>query len=157
MGTRQGRLAPYYFVLPALIGLLIFRVLPIVVSMAGSFTNQTLLGDTVLVGFDNYIALFVDAAFWKSLALTVLFNLLINPIQLAIGLGLALLVFPKTPGVGVFRTMYFLPFTASIVVASILWMLLLDPSLGMVNAILKSVGIPAQSFLSSKAGTARTR
>jgi len=140
---------PYAFVVPALLGLVIFRLVPIAVAGYGSLTSKTLMGETVFVGLDNYRVLFNNPSFWSSVKITLWFNLLINPIQVAIALGLALLVFRPTRGVGLIRTIYFLPMTMALSIVSILWNLLLNPNLGLINGVFRSVGIPVQPFFDS--------
>jgi len=140
---------PYLFVFPAVLGLALFRLVPILVSLVGSFTNQTLTGETILVGIENYSDLFADSGFWSSLRITLVFNVLINPLQVVLAFGLALLVARPTRGVGTFRTIYFLPMTMSLAVVSILWNLLLEPNLGVVNGILRSLDLPPQPFFRS--------
>jgi multiple sugar transport system permease protein len=147
--NSQQRWVPYLFILPGLSGLLVFRAFPILVALAGSLTRQNLAGEVIFAGLSNYMELFQDPTFWSSFGLTLVFNLLINPIQVSLAFGLALLVFRQTAGVSVFRTIYFLPMTMSIAVVSMLWNLLLDPNLGLVNAIFRSVGIGAQPFFTS--------
>ncbi len=146
---KLDRLTPYLFIFPALLGLLIFRITPIGVSFFGSLTNQTLLGDTIFVGFKNYTDLFATKSFWDSFTLTIFFNLIINPLQIFIAFCLALLVFRPTRGVGIFRTAYFIPMTVSIGVASLLWNLMLDPSLGLINGLFRKIGITEQPFFTS--------
>ena len=146
---KLERLTPYLFILPALLGLLVFRITPIGVSFFGSLTNQTLLGDSIFVGFKNYTDLFATKSFWDSFTLTVFFNLIINPLQILIAFSLALLVFRPTRGVSFFRTSYFIPMTVSIGVASLLWNLMLDPSLGLINGLFRKLGMPEQPFFTS--------
>lgn len=140
---------PYLFIFPAVLGLALFRLVPILVSLVGSFTNQTLTGETILVGIENYSDLFADSGFWSSLRITLVFNVLINPLQVVLAFGLALLVSRPTRGVGTFRTIYFLPMTMSLTVVSILWNLLLEPNLGVVNGILRALDLPPQPFFRS--------
>ncbi|MDZ7793599.1 MAG: sugar ABC transporter permease [Spirochaetia bacterium] len=143
---NSSRWTPYYFIFPALLGLAIFRLGPIFVSVFGSFTMQTLQGETVFTGLSNYIELFGESKFWHSTNLTIRFNLFINPLQVLIAFFLALLVRRSTFGVGFFRTAYFLPMTTSLAVASILWKLMLDPNIGLVNGALNSIGLSMQPF-----------
>jgi multiple sugar transport system permease protein len=140
---------PYLFLLPALIGLGTFQIAPIVVSFVGSLQTTTLRGETVFAGFANYFALFTNPIFWESLRVTAVFNLIINPLQVVLALLLALLVFRPTPGVSLFRTFFFLPVTISIAVTAILWGLLLDPNLGLVNGVLRTLGLDTQPFFRS--------
>jgi len=87
--------------------------------------------------------------FWHSLRVTVLFSLIINPAQTAAALGLALLVFRAGPGIGWFRTLFFLPMTVSIVITSLIWQLILDPHAGLLNSMIAAGGLPMQPFLTS--------
>jgi multiple sugar transport system permease protein len=148
MRTQQWWI-PYLFIFPALFGLGLFRLVPIIVSLAGSLTTQTLTGETIPAGLENYTQLFADRGFWSSLRITLVFNLLINPIQVILAFGLALLVARPTAGVGIFRTIYFLPMTMSLAIVSILWNLLLDPNLGVINGILRALSLPPQPFFRS--------
>ena len=148
--TNSSRWTPYIFIFPALLGLAIFRLGPIFVSVFGSFSIQTLQGETVFTGLYNYFELLSEAKFWHSTRLTIVFNFIINPLQVLIAFILALLVRRSTFGVGFFRTTFFLPMTTSLAVASILWKLMLDPNIGLVNGALNSIGVTTQPFFTSK-------
>jgi multiple sugar transport system permease protein len=88
--------------------------------------SGVVLGTDRFIGWSNYVALAQSPAFWHSLGVTVLFSLIINPLQTAAALALALLVFRQGPGIGAFRTIFFLPMTVSIVITSLIWRLILD-------------------------------
>ncbi len=149
--TRRERWIPYAFLLPAIAGLLIFRLLPTFYAVGRSFyaTSFGLNPTTVFVGLDNYALLLGDPTFWHSVQTTLIFNLIINPLQTALALLLALLVSMRLRGVGLFRGIFFVPIAVSITVASIVWQLMLDPQSGLVNGILTWAGLPAQPFLTS--------
>lgn len=147
--TTSNRRTPYLFILPALLGLSVFRLGPIAVSVAGSLTTETLLGGTVFAGLSNYMELITRPAFWHSTRLTLLFNVVINPLQVLIAFCLAMLVLRPTAGVSFFRTAYFLPMTTSLAVASILWKLMLDPNIGLVNGLMDNIGLQPQPFFNS--------
>jgi multiple sugar transport system permease protein len=115
----------YAFLLPALVGLVTFRLVPIGIALVGSFSRTTLLGETVYEGLANYQGLAADPTFWASLRTTLLFNLIINPFQVVCAFALALLVLRPSPGVVIFRTAFFLPMTVSIALTGIIWMLML--------------------------------
>lgn len=151
--TRRERWIPYAFLLPAIAGLLIFRLLPTVYAVGRSLfaTSFGLNATTVFVGLDNYTTLFADPTFWRSVGVTILFNVIINPLQTAAALLLALLVSMRLRGISVFRGIFFIPISVSITVASLVWQLMLDPQSGLLNGILTSVGLPAQPFLTSPA------
>jgi len=140
---------PYLFLAPALAGLLLFRVAPIVISFVGSTFATGIRGDTFFVGAKNYAELFEDTAFWSTLKTTLVFNLVINPLQIVCAMCLALLV--RRPGrwIGLFRAAYLLPMTVSIALTSIIWSIILDPTLGPVNGFLRWIGTAAQPFFRS--------
>lgn len=147
------RWTPYLFLLPGIALLVVFHVIPIGISIVGALFKQNLMGEARFAGLDNYIGLLRDPAFWNSLWVTLLFNLVINPLQIGLALLLALLTFRPGFGVNLFRAAYFVPMTMSLAAAAMLWNLLLDPNIGIVNAMLKTLGFPAQPFFNS-AGTA---
>jgi multiple sugar transport system permease protein len=143
----KQRAVPYAFIGPALCGLLIFRVYPIFLALWRSLHQQTLAGSVYYAGNANYLAIVADSHFWHAVRTTFYFNLIINPLQISLALGLALLVNRQSFGVGFFRTAFFLPMTVSIALTSIIWGLILHPQLGLLNAILETLGLPRQPLL----------
>ena len=141
---------PFAFLAPALAGLLMFRVAPIGLSLVGGFFGTDLTGETVFRGTGNYSGLAEDPDFWNSVRVTLLFNLIINPLQVALAFLLALLMARPGPGVGLMRTALLLPITTSIALTSVLWNLLLDPGVGPVNGLLRTLDLPAQPFFRSE-------
>ena len=131
---------------PRSLGLVAFRVVPIGIALAGGFFGTSLMGETLFRGLANYEGLLADPSFWAGVRVTLLFNLLINPLQVALAFLLALLTFRPTRFVVTFRTIYFLPITTSIAVTAVLWNILLDPNVGPVNALLRAIGVPTQPF-----------
>ena len=148
---RTPAWVPYAFLAPALAGLLLFRVVPIVISLVGGLYGTALTGETVFNGLDNYRGLVGDPEFWSSVRVTLLFNLVINPLQVALAFLLALLMARPGRGVGLMRTAVLLPITVSIALTSVLWNLLLDPGVGPVNGLLRTMSFPAQPFFRSEA------
>ena len=140
---------PFAFLAPALLGLLTFRFAPIVIAAVGSFYGTTLRGESVFLGWRNYAELFEDPAFWSTISTTLIFNVIINPFQVFCALCLALLVERPTRFVEIFRASFLLPMTVSIALTSILWAIMLDPTLGPVNGFLRWAGLPAQRFFRS--------
>ncbi|MCZ0734146.1 carbohydrate ABC transporter permease [Phreatobacter sp. AB_2022a] len=147
MNTRWW--VPYAFLAPALLGLALFRFTPIGIAMAGSLFGETIRGDTVFQGFKNYRELIDDPTFWGALSITLIFNLIVNPLQVFLAFVLAMLV--RRPGrfIDVFRAAFLLPMTVSIAITSVLWNILLDPTLGPVNGFLRWLGLSAQPFFRS--------
>lgn len=142
----SSRWTPFLFLAPALAGLLIFRLIPIGVAVGGSLTGVSLMGDVSFVGAENFQYLFSDPQFWSSLKITLWFNLLINPLQLAIAFGLAMLVFRPLPGLWLYRTLLVLPMAVSTAISAVLFGLFLDGNLGPLNGFLEWIGIGAQPF-----------
>ncbi len=142
--------APYAFLAPAFLGLFMFRFIPIGLSGYGSLFAENLRGDTIFVGLKNYRELWEDPAFWNSLRVTILFNLIINPLQICCALTLAMLV--RRPGrwIDLFRLSFIMPMTVSIALTSIIWSILLDPSLGPINGLLRWLGVGIQPFFRSE-------
>lgn len=147
---RAPAWVPFAFLAPALAGLLVFRLAPVVLAMAGGLFGTSLTGDTVFAGLENYRGLADDPEFWRSVQVTLLFNAVINPLQVALAFALALLMARPGPAVGPLRTALLLPITVSIALTAVLWNLLLDPGVGPVNGALRSLGLPAQPFFRSQ-------
>ncbi|MGI4802871.1 MAG: carbohydrate ABC transporter permease [Janthinobacterium lividum] len=141
---------PFAFLAPALAGLLLFRFAPIVLSLVGGLYSTGLTGETAFSGLGNYQGLADDPAFWRSIQVTLLFNIIINPLQVVLAFLLALLMVRPGRGIGFMRTAVLLPITVSIALTSVLWNLLLDPGVGPVNGLLRSMGLPAQPFFRSE-------
>lgn len=142
------RTIPYILLMPCLVFLFCFKFLPIITSFRESFLSPLYLGHN-FIGLSNYLDLFTDTIFWNSLKVTFLFNLIINPFQIAISLILALLVNLKLRGIGFFRSIFFFPVAISMTITTVLWGLMLNPQSGLLNAILKIFMVPEQPFLTS--------
>lgn len=141
----------YLFLSPALILLGLFLFLPTLLAIYYSFTDYYMLTPQLksFIGFKNYISLFKDPIFLKSLKNIGQFVLLIMPIQVGTALGLALIVNKQRRSNILFKIAFFAPVVMSLVVVSVLWLYLLNPSDGLVNSLLLKVGFDAQPFLSS--------
>lgn len=118
-------LAPWLYLSPALILLTVFLVLPFALTVIFSFTDQRLVPNpnilTEWVGFRNYLRIFGDDDFLKTLTNTAYFTVLAVPLQAMLGLGVAMLINSKLRGHQLFRGVYFLPNIISMVVVSVIW------------------------------------
>ena len=148
--SRQ-RATAFWFQTPAVSLLLVFLVVPAIMALVFSFTDFYTLkpNDITFVGVQNYAALFSDSLFWKCFANTAYFVVILVPVEALLALLLAMLINVELKGQVFFRTSFFMPVIASITVVSILWTFLYNPSNGLINALLKSVGLPGQKFLRS--------
>jgi multiple sugar transport system permease protein len=139
----------WLFVLPATIGFVTFFLYPILRVLQVSLTDWNLLRRPRFVGLANYLqALGHDPQFWHSVNVTALYVLYNIPIQTVLGFGVAVLMDRVARSVAV-RAVVIAPYLISNVVAAILWLWMLDPLLGTVNVLLRAVGLPPGSFLSS--------
>ena len=150
IGWRDNVLA-YTFLGPSLLILSVFLVIPSIMAVYYAFTDYYLLTPDLrkFVGFDNFIKLFKDPIFLKSLSNTLKFVVLVIPLQIGAALGLALLLNKKRKANTFFKVAYFSPVVMSLVVISVLWLYLLNPNEGMINNVLTHVGLPPQPFLTS--------
>ena len=141
----------YLFLSPAMLILGLFLFLPTLLSIYYAFTDYYLLTPdaTSFVGLDNFVKLLQDPLFMKSLKNIGQFVIFIIPIQLGLALGLALLVNNKRKSTIFFKVAFFAPVVMSLVVVSVLWLVLLNPSSGLINSILQGIGIDSQPFLTS--------
>ncbi|WP_315072706.1 sugar ABC transporter permease [uncultured Clostridium sp.] len=140
------------FVLPALIFITIFLIIPVVLAFFYSFQNYNMLKPTqkAFIGLQNYIEILKNPAFYKSLMNTVYFAGIVVPLQTAVALGLAMLVNTKLKTSKLARICFFSPVITSMVVIAILWTFLYNKDSGLINSLLNSLGIPSQPFLLSE-------
>ena len=134
------KVLPYLMLAPALIFILVFKIYPMISVSVGSFFRD---GNFT---FRTYEILFKDKTFWNSLWVTLKMNIVIIPLQVLISLFLALLVNNTVKGIGVFRSIYYLPVTMAISVASVTWSLMMNVNNGVFNSILSIFGIESQGF-----------
>lgn len=149
---RDEHKSALLFLLPVWIGLLLFRLYPIGRAIVESLFTMMIGGGRqtkLYVGIGNYIDLFTDPTFWNSFRVTIAFNVIVNPLQVALAFFLAILLSRKKPGVGTFRSIYMVPIGMSISVASVVWQILLNPHQGIMNGFFALLGLPAQPFFTS--------
>lgn len=140
------------FTVPWIIGFLAFVATPFVASFILSFTSYKVGVDSQWIGFANYAEMFVsDTLFWKSLYNTGYYVFFAVPLGIIGSLLLALLMNQKVRGVPIFRTMVYVPSIVSGVAVAYLWMWLLDPNIGLVNYVLRSLHLPAPLWAQSEA------
>ena len=146
----HGRIVPYLFLLPAVLLLVIFNLYPTLATLNESVHAQSFISNRlVYVGLENFERILSDPIFWKSAQVTLIFSVLVNPIQIVLALLLALLANQKVRGISVFRSIYLLPVALSINVTTIVWGLMLDGNAGLINGILAQLGIAKQPFLTA--------
>jgi multiple sugar transport system permease protein len=138
------------FLAPALLALLVLRIIPTLAALTSSLYKAFpggLIAPT-FTGFGNYAALFADPDFNATIVRTLVFNLIINPLQIVLALAVAVLMIQRIPLVGLWRTFIFIPVTVPVVGSSIAWGAALNPQ-GPVNALLSTIGGQPQPFFTS--------
>ncbi|WP_237458308.1 carbohydrate ABC transporter permease [Pontibacillus yanchengensis] len=149
--NAKHNIVAYSFLLPALVLLGLFLLIPAIMAIYYSFTDYYLLTpqDRTFVGFENFIEIFSDPTFLRSLQNIAIFVLCVIPVQVGAALGLALLINKQRRGNMFFKVAYFAPVVLSLVVISVLWLYLLNPSEGLINEVLMQIGFDPQPFLTS--------
>ena len=138
---------PWILIFPTLVGLLVFRLIPIVSSLVLSFTKWNLITDPVFIGIKNFRELFADPDFWKIVGNTLKITLGYVAGSMVFGLLLALLVNNKIRGMNFFRAAIYMPVITSSVAVGIVWTRILGPKYGILDFLLKKIGITAPYWL----------
>ena len=128
--------AAWLFILPALLGTIIFIIIPVFCSFGLSFMKWDLLNPMEFVGFKNYTDIFSDAVFFKILLNTIVFAISTSVFGVIIPLILAAVINSKVRGSEFYKTTYFLPFITPMIVIGIVWEWIFDPNIGLLNHIL---------------------
>lgn len=147
---RREAIQGYLFISPWLIGFALFTLGPMLASFYYSFTLYNVQTSPQFIGLENYVyALTKDQLFWTSVKRTLMWALLTVPLSMVGSLFAAILLNQKLRGVSFFRTSFFLPHLTPIVAASILWLWILQPDIGILNSLLAMVGIRGPDWLQS--------
>lgn len=152
---NDGLLTASPFLVPSLIGLAIFYLAPMLISVFISFTNwnglDRLLADGFMaehyIGLQNYKEILTSDEFWKVLGNTLEYIVLYIPLMLTVSLAVAALLSRQRKGVGIFRVLYYIPVLTSWVAASLIWKTILAPQFGAMNNILALFGIEGPGWL----------
>jgi multiple sugar transport system permease protein len=149
LAQRQAVWA-YVFLAVPLAFFLIVRIYPAVESLRLSLLDyRSPFTPNPFIGADNFKEMFGDPVLGRALTNTILYALIGVPAQLALGLGVAVLLQSVNRARGLFRAIYFAPYVTPIVASAWVWQWLLNKNFGPVNQLLELVHLPAQPFLSS--------
>jgi multiple sugar transport system permease protein len=136
----------YFYILPALLVLGFTSLYPIVYSIIMSFFNWDWGLRFEFVGIANYIYYFTDPVFWQVLWQTFTFTVGAVSVEFLFGLAMAVIVNRLGAGMGIIRTLLMTPLMVSGIIVSLIWKILLDPTLGIVNYFIKLIGLPTSSW-----------
>jgi pectin-derived oligosaccharide transport system permease protein len=147
---RREAVAGYVFLSPWLLGLFGITLLPMLYSLYLSFTDYDLLQDPDWVGVDNYVRMFTDdPKFWHAVGATLLFGAVSVPLKLTVALGVALLLYRNRRGVGLYRSLYYVPsLLGGSVAIAIAWQTLFGGQ-GAINEVLGFFGIEGHSWITN--------
>jgi multiple sugar transport system permease protein len=139
--AKSEERAAYLFLSPWIIGFIILLAGPIIASVYLSMNEWSLVSPPKWVGLGNYEKMVNDREFLISLKVTLRYLVMSVPVYLVTGFGLALLLNQKLRGMNVFRTVLYLPSLLAGVAVAVLWSMVLHPDLGILNQILRGIGI----------------
>lgn len=143
--ANNQALLGYLFILPSLIGFVVFFAVPAVRSLFISFQEWNLLTEAEYVGMANYQDLFADDRFWRALLNTFIYVVLNIPLQTVLAIGIALLM-DRISNSPLLRGILILPWLMPNVIVALLFVWLLDPTLGLINTFLEGIGVGQQGF-----------
>lgn len=149
---RRQNVEGWAFVLPIVVGIVAFQLIPIVISMASSLTEWDGIRPPTFIGLDNYADLVGgDPIFHEVLGNTLIFTVSSVPLTVALALGLALVANLKVPGTAFFRTAFFVPYVLNVVAIGFVWFYVFSPSDGLLNSLLARFGITGPAWLADSA------
>ena len=144
---RNVQLVGLLFVLPVVLGTLVFNIVPTFATLGISFTHYDMLTAPEWAGLDNYQRLLEDGFARDALKNTLVFTLGMVVLGIPSGLGLALLVNRPLPGIRLIRLAYMIPYVSSTIAVALVWQWILNGRLGLLNQALKMIGLEGQSWL----------
>lgn len=144
---KKRQRAGFYFILPWLIGLVVFTAVPMIAAVYISMTDWNIVGNATFVGLQNYITLFQSEDLLKSLWVTVRYAIVAVPLIIATSLTIAVLLSKNRKGTGIFRVIYYMPAIVSGVAVAIVFKWILDPTYGLLNGALAFFHIQGPDWL----------
>ncbi|WP_258959081.1 carbohydrate ABC transporter permease [Paenibacillus tyrfis] len=145
--ARGANLTGWLFVAPMVLGFVTLLLIPLVTAFYMSLTDWPLLGEATFTGLDNYRTILTDSEFWKVLGNTVYFAAGLVPLNIILALLLAVPLSKSLPGMGMYRTVMFIPVMTSLIVWSIVWKYMFATDSGFINQLLQLIGIQGPAWL----------
>jgi multiple sugar transport system permease protein len=138
MGVKREAATGYALILPWILGFLIWSAYPFARSLYLSFTTYNIFQPPEWVGIENYVTMFTKSrTFWPALKLTLSYAAINVPLGLVGAMGVALLLNRDVKGIGIWRTIYYLPAVLPVAAVALLWRWMFSPSRGLINFMLK--------------------
>lgn len=145
--TVRRNLEGWLFASPWIIGFVIWTLGPMLASLYLAFTEWDLVSPPKWVGLSNFEMIVSDSLVWQALKVTSIYAFTSIPLNIAVGLILAMLLNTKIRGLSLYRTVFYLPAVLSGVAVALLWRWLFSPEFGLINLMLSSFGIRGPSWL----------
>lgn len=145
--TQRRTITGYIFILPFILGVLFWVVVPGGVAAWLSTQEWSMLTPPKYIGLQNFARLFSDKLFWQALKVTTNFTLISVPLALVLSFALALLMNSKVPGIRFFRTIYYMPSIVPAVANAVLWAWIFNSEFGLLNNLLRMLGAPKINWL----------
>jgi multiple sugar transport system permease protein len=140
--------APVYLLAPAFLLMVMFLLGPLLAVLGLSLTDYQLGAKSFnFIGIENFIELYHDKNFWRSLRNTALYSVVVVPTSVLLGLGVALLIEAQKSFKDFYRTIFFLPVMATLIAMAISWQFILHPTFGFLNLLLKEFGLQGHNWL----------
>ncbi len=139
----------FFLILPSFVGFFTFFIFPAIRGLYLSFTDWDLFTEPNWIGVQNYVKIFQDPEFWNAMKVTLLYVVYNIPIQTALGLGIAVALIQLKKSSVALRSLIILPWLLPNVIVGLLWLWLLDPTLGIVNEGVRALGFDRIPFLST--------
>ncbi|GGJ13798.1 UNVERIFIED_ORG: multiple sugar transport system permease protein [Paenarthrobacter nicotinovorans] len=138
-----------FFIAPAMVGLILFYLVPTIRGIYLSFTEYSILGDPEWIGARNYERIAKDPLFWNALGVTAEYVVINIVLQTALALGLAILMHRVAKST-LIRGALLMPYLMANVIAALLWFWMLDYQIGIINQIIEWTGLPRVAFFGSE-------
>jgi multiple sugar transport system permease protein len=145
--ARREAVEGYLFISPWLLGLVVFTLGPILASFYFSLTDYEVVRSPIFVGWQNFDRLVNDRLFWQALRVTSLYVFTAVPLGLIFSFALALLMNQRVRWVSLWRTIYYIPTLVPVIASTMLWLWIFNPEFGLLNTLLRSVGIEGPLWL----------
>lgn len=146
--ANHEKLVAFLFIVPSVVGFILFYAYPAIRAVGISFQGWNLLSDPKYVGLANYEEIFNDERFWRSIRITIEYVLWNIPLQTVLAIFMAVMLERFSTALSVaMRSIMILPWLLPNVIVALLWLWVLDPSIGIANVLLQAVGVPKQNFM----------
>lgn len=146
--VRKDLINGLLFISPWIVGFIVFQAYPVLASLYYSFTNYDIVSPPKFAGLSNYVEMFTtDPNYFRVVRNTLFYALIAIPLNMLMAVCIAMLLNQKVRGLSFFRTLFFLPSVVPEIASALLWAWILNPQFGLINNVLKLLGIPTVGWM----------